>query len=186
MTSTVTAQKADFESRNWFLFKVKTGKEPAVLRSLRLRGIHAEMPEVSYSIRRKHRKAREIRKYPALKSYLLVSFERGVVPFREVLDAPFVHGVVGFGGFASCLDGGQVYDFLHNPKLDRTGLSVPKTFKPEFAVDDVVTLRGAGFDGIEGDVVGIDVKLRRARISIQLLGSQREIDVPVDCVSKAA
>ena len=186
MTHSVTAQRADFEARNWFLFKVKTGKEASVLRSLRLRGIHAEMPEISYSIRRKHRKAREVRKYPALKSYLLVSFMPGAIPFRQILDAPFVHGVVGFGGFASCLNGGEVYDFLHNPKLDRTGLSVPKTFKPEFAVDDTVTLRGAGFDGIEGKVMSIDVKLRRAHVSIPLLGSERVIDVPVDCASKAA
>ena len=171
---------------NWYLFGVRTNYERPVCRRLEEAGFTAAVPEVIRMIRRRNRKAREQRTYPALKSYVLVGFLRGEpVPFRRVLDMPFVRGVVGFDTFAARLSSQQVYDFLSNPRWDKRSVdSLIKDFEPDYTVNDIVRLEGAGFDGVRGRVVRMDT--RRASVVVPFLGAEREIEVPVECAWKAA
>lgn len=85
----------------WYLFRVRTNKERAVCRRVEDAGFTAAMPEVTYRkrISRHSRKLKEV-SYPGLKSYILVGFD-GQPVFREILDMPFVSGVVGFDSFAA-------------------------------------------------------------------------------------
>ena len=168
-------------SLNWFLFRVRPNKERAVYNSVNAAGLTAAMPEVTYRKRvsRHSRKTREV-SYPGLKSYVLVGFE-GRPCFRDVLNLPFVSGVVGFDSFAARLNSKQVYAFLNNGAWDKRSVrQLVEEWKPDYKVKDTVALRGMGFGGVKGVVTSVDLASRRAKVVVPFLGSERELEVPVE------
>lgn len=165
----------------WFLFRVRTNKERAVHASIEQAGYTAAMPEVTYRkrISRHSRKMREV-SYPGLKSYILVGFE-GRPCFREILELPFVSGVVGFDSFAARLNSKQVYAFLNNGAWDKRSVrKLVEEWQPDYEVGSTVKLRGAGMDGITGTVWSVDLASRKAKVVVPFLGSERKLEVPVE------
>lgn len=168
-------------SLNWFLFRVRPNKERAVYKSVNDAGLTAAMPEVTYRKRvsRHSRKLKEV-SYPGLKSYVLVGFE-GRPCFRDVLNLPFVSGVVGFDSFAARLNSKQVYAFLNNGAWDKRSVrKLVEEWQPDYKVGNTVKLRGAGMDGITGTVWSVDLAARKARVAVPFLGSEREVEIPVE------
>ncbi len=172
---------------NWYLFRVRTNKERNVCARIEQAGYTAAMPEVTRRVRQsRHSKARVDRSYPGLKSYVLIGFDpRYPAPFRKIIDMPFVVGVVGFDSFASRLKSDQVFDFLNNGAWDKRSIeALIQEWEPDYVDGDTVKLRGAGFDGVAGRVVHMDRRLKRARVAVPFLGSEREMEVPLDAAYK--
>lgn len=179
----------------WYLFRVRTNKERNVCQRVDEAGFTAAMPEVTYRIREHWRsKKKTDRSYPALKSYILIGFSNSSTfkaHYRTVADMPFVSGVVGFESFAARLNSKQVYDFLTNGAWDKRSVrKLVEAWQPDYVKDDTVMLKGAGFDGVTGRVVNVNLSTRKAKVSVPFLGSEREIEVPVESaysvVGKAA
>jgi len=185
MNSTVAIQRDHIESLQWFLFRVKPNTERTVQAGLVKHGIDAIVPEVTYNMRQRHSRKRVVRSYPALRSALLVGFESGPVPFRKVLDAPHVHGVVGFSSFAARIRGSDVYDFITNPKLDKTGLYSEAVFVPDYVTGDTVLLSDGLMTGFKGTVVHTAGRVTRVLVP-DFMGRSCEVDVRVDHAAKAA
>ena len=169
----------------WYLFRVRTNKERNVCQRVDEAGFTAAMPEVTYRVRGHWRSKKKVdRSYPALKSYILIGFEDSKAfqdGYRTVADMPFVSGVVGFESFAARLNSKQVYDFLTNGAWDKRSVrNLVEAWQPDYIKDDTVRLRGAGFDGVTGQVVNVNMESRKARVSVPFLGSEREIEVPVE------
>ena len=163
---------------NWYLFKVKTGREREMVEEVVGLGFTAASPEIQYRVRKHWRsKAKEHRSYPVLRSHILVGFD-GEPQFRKVIDLQFVSGVVGLGSYASRIPESQVKSFLDRNKWDRSSVGkLLQDWVPEYTKGDTVKLSGA-FEGIEGTVVEIDLHSRMSKVSIDILGGEREISVP--------
>lgn len=188
--SDTTAQR-DILDRQWFLFSVKPQREDHARKSLEALGFIAPMPMVPVIGRtHRHRKSKQVIKtVPAIRSFVMVGFKSGPVPFRTVLDQPYITGVVGLSSYASRIRGPHVLEFLRSPFIDKA--SIEKLFsgfdvaeRPKYQTGDTVCLMGAGMTGVKGEVSKIHAG--RAFVIVPFLGGEREINVPVDAAVKAA
>ncbi len=164
----------------WYAFTVKTGKERPVSRLLSQKGYDAPLPEVEYTTRatwRSKRKA-ETRRFPALRSYMLVGFDPEE-PEPAILDVEgtlWIHRVHrNAEGIPMRIPGKEMLNFLLSDKF--TFRELMRRAKPDFALNDTVVFTEGAFSNRRGKVVGMCAEARRAKVEAELLGSVREIDV---------
>lgn len=57
---------------------------------------------------------------------------------------------------------------------------------PDFGIDDLVVIYGAGMDGLRARVIDIDQDSYEAKVLLPLFGSEREVKIPFNAAVKAA
>lgn len=164
----------------WYAFGVKTGKERPVSRLLTGKGYDAPLPEVSYGLRaswRTKRKSKE-RKFPALRSYMIVGFDP-IRPEPSILD---VEGTLWISRVYRSAEGvplripsKEMLGFLLSDKL--TFKELMARAKPDFTLDDTVIFTEGAFSNRRGEIVGMCMEKRKAKVETELLGSVREVEV---------
>mgnify|MGYP000135377296 FL=1 len=189
MTHT-TAQR-DILDRQWYLYKFKQSKEEEVVDRINRLGFDTFAPKLKRTMKVGNSRKRKDVEVPALHGYILVGFPLGLLPlpFRQVLDLPFVHGIVGFGKFATRFRSRDVIAMMENPRFDQRGTDTAlNKIILNYGANDFVRITDGPFAGFEGKVTHI----KGTRVSVEVAGLMgRAVEIAsrvdtVDLVTKAA
>jgi transcription antitermination factor NusG len=180
-------------NKTWHLFRFRQAAEAKVIRACRTQGWDPVAPKILEHKKVGKNRLKKARLVPAFYGYLVIGFE-GRAPFREVCDMhASLKVVVGMDGRPYRIPDAHVQAVLNNTRFRFPDAEkLLKAAEPDMSYDkgDLVALTGAGFDGLQANVVEVDHIRRRAKV---ILAGEKEsmgflhgfqVDVPVDCAYK--
>lgn len=164
----------------WYAFRTVPQKERAAQGILASRfDLATLLPLETRFIRARRRNATKKEKsYPALVGYVLADLPHDA-PWHRILNIDCIISVVGFDGRPAPLNTASVERLS---RVNSITSSVPNRRK-SFAKGDTVCAISGPLHGMESKIE--DIRGCRARVIVELLGSRREIDIPLDQLQAA-
>jgi transcriptional antiterminator NusG len=164
-------------SLNWYALRTKSRHEQKVADRLVSKDIQVFFPTVEVWSRRKDRRKR-IRQ-PMFPGYLFVECELTKDLWLEIVSTPGAANILGYVGKPTPVPDEQVYSIQ---KVVEAGVHVK--YHPYLDIGDRIRVVNGPLKGAEGIMVGVNEKVQRLVISVDLLNRAVEVQLEGWAVQK--
>lgn len=160
----------------WYCFRVKPQKEMAVKELMTRLGFRVAVPtEVKWRRQNRYQKRKPV-EYPKLTGYVLIKFDDEPPWYFLFHRLRCVHSVVGNGGHPTPISEKAIGN------LGRAMTDTRKSFAPGERAR-IAEGMDHPMEGYAGRVEAI--RGEKAKMILEFLGSQREVEIPVDILEAA-